>query len=65
MVRYLSFMDPRLGQAGFRIGMFLVVTAGGLLFVVDRNSPEFVVSCLTLAMAVVFLGAIAAIVRKR
>jgi hypothetical protein len=58
-------IDPRLGQAGFRIGIFLVVTAGGLLLVVDRESPEFAVSCLTLSMALLFLGMIVLIVKAK
>ncbi len=57
-------MDPRLGQAAFRIGMFLVVTAGAMLLFLDRNSPEFVVSCLTLAMALTFMGVIAIVARR-
>ncbi len=57
-------MDPRLGNAAFRLGMFMALTAGLMLFVLDRSSPEFVVSVLTLVIALLFLSAITLIVRR-
>ena len=58
-------MDPRLGQAAVRIGMFMALTAGALLFVVDRSSPEFVVSFITLVIGLAFIGVIALVVRGK
>ena len=58
-------MDPRLGQAAVRIGMFIALTAGALLFLVDRSSPEFVVSFITLVIGLAFMGAIALVVRGK
>lgn len=58
-------MDPRLGQAAVRIGMFMALTAGALLFLVDRSSPEFVVSLITFVMGLAFIGAIALVVRGK
>jgi hypothetical protein len=58
-------MDPRLGQAAVRIGMFMALTAGALLFLVDRSSPEFVVSLISLVIGLAFVGAIALVVRSK
>lgn len=57
-------MSPGLGQAGLRIAMFIIVTALILVFVVPRDSPEFVVSVLTLIFGVVLAAAITFLVRK-
>ena len=58
-------IDPRLGQAAIRIGMFMALSAGAMLFVVDRSSPEFVVSFISLVIGLTFMGAIALVVRGR
>ncbi|MEP7198231.1 MAG: hypothetical protein ABI874_00325 [Chloroflexota bacterium] len=58
-------MDPRFGQAAFRIGMFMALSAGAMLLVLDRNSAEFVVSLLTVVIALAFMGVIALVVRDR
>lgn len=57
-------MDPRIGQAGFRIGVFLALTSGALLLFVERDSAECVVSGITLALALGFLACVAALARR-
>ena len=54
-----------MGQAAIRIGMFMALSAGAMLFLVDRSSPEFVVSFITLVIGLVFMGAIALVVRGK
>ena len=58
-------MDPRMGQAAVRIGMFMALSAGAMLLLVDRSSPEFVVSFITLLIGLAFMGAIALAVRGK
>ncbi len=56
-------MPPELGRAGIRIGMYVTLISGGLLLVVDRGTPEYVISQITFIMGVVFLALVAAWVR--
>lgn len=57
-------MSPHLGQAAFRIAFFIVFVAGGLLFFLEPGSAEFVVSVVTLIIGLLFIVAIAVIVRR-
>jgi hypothetical protein len=56
-------MGPEIGQAGFRIGIFLVLVAGGMLFMLDPGTPEFSITVVTLAIGLIFIGAVVILVR--
>jgi hypothetical protein len=56
-------MGPEIGQAGFRIGIFLVLVAGGMLFFLDPGSPEFSITVVTLAIGLIFVGVVVILVR--
>jgi hypothetical protein len=56
-------MDPHLGQAGFRIGMFLALTAGGMLFFLQPGTAEFSITVITLLIGLMFIGLVAVLVR--
>jgi hypothetical protein len=60
-------VDPQIGRAGFGIGTFLVTTGGMLLFTLERNSAEFVVTTAIVFIGLVFmLGiALAVIITRR
>lgn len=57
-------MDPRIGLAGFRIGVFIGLTSGVLLLAVERDSAEFVIAGITLAAALAFLAFVAVLSRR-
>lgn len=56
-------MAPEIGQAGFRIAMFLIITAVCLLFVVPAGTAEFYVTILSLLVGFAFVGVIALAMR--
>jgi len=56
-------IDSNMGQAGFRIGIFLIVVAGFLVLVTDKGSAEYVISILTLIMGLIFTLIIIILVR--
>lgn len=56
-------IGPELGKAGFIIGFFIIVVAGGLLFNVEPQSAEFVVSLFMLGLGVLFTLGIVVLVR--
>ncbi len=58
-------MSPQLGAAAFKIASFLVVVSIGLLFTLDANSAEFVVTILTLVIGIVFGALVIVIVRRQ
>ncbi len=55
-------MDPLIGRAGFGIGAFLVVTGGALLFTLERNTAEFVVTTAIVFIGLVFMLGVAVVV---
>jgi hypothetical protein len=57
-------LSPQLGAAAFKIATFLIVVSVGLLFVLDANSAEFVVTCLTLVIGIVF-GTLVVVIARR
>jgi len=57
-------LSTQLGAAAFKIASFLVVVSIGLLFILDANSAEFVVTLLTLVIGVVF-GALVIVIARR
>ena len=56
-------MDPQIGQAGFRIALFLILAAGGMLFFLQPGTPEFSITVVTLAIGLVFAGIVIVLVR--
>jgi hypothetical protein len=56
-------MDSALGQAGFRIGMFVALTSGILLLVLERESAEYVLMVATFGCSVVFLLTLTLLIR--
>jgi len=55
-------MDPQILKAGFRIAIFVTATAGLLLLFEPRDSAEFVVSVLALAIGLAFVSLVAVLV---
>lgn len=56
-------MNAGLGRATFRIPVFLLVCSVVLVFLEPRGSAEFYISLLTLFVAIVFIIAIAVVLR--
>ena len=56
-------MAPELGQAGFRIGMFITLVSGLLLLVLERESAEFVLMVGTFGLGVLFLALVGLLVK--
>lgn len=52
-------MPPELGQAGFRVGVFVVMSAGLLLLVLERSSAEYVLMATMFTCGLLFLAGIA------
>ena len=56
-------MDPQVLGAGFRIAIFVTTTALLLLILEPRESAEFVVSVMALAIGLTFVALVAALSR--
>jgi len=56
-------MDPQVLGAGFRIAIFVTTTAVLLLIFEPRDSAEFVVSVMALAIGLTFVALVAALIR--
>ena len=56
-------MGPEIGQAGFRIGMFLALTAGGMLLLLEPGTAEFSITVVTLGIGLAFIGLVILLVR--
>ncbi len=52
-------MHPTLGQAGFRIGTFILLTSGLLLLVLERDTAEFALMAFMFVVGLLFTGAVA------
>ncbi|MFN8493548.1 MAG: hypothetical protein U0350_38465 [Caldilineaceae bacterium] len=52
-------MSPQFGQAAFRLGIFIVLVAGILLFFEPSGTAEQAISILTLIIGLLFLGVVA------
>jgi len=57
-------MDPQIGRAGFRIAFFMTFVSAILLLVVKPGTAEFGVAVLTIAIGLIFIGAVAFLVRR-
>jgi len=56
-------IDSNIGQAGFRIGMFVVLIAGILTWLTESGTAAHVISLFTLLMGLIFLLIIIVLVR--
>ena len=56
-------MDPQILRAGFRIATLVAATAALLLLVEPRDSAEFVVSAMALAIGLTFVTLVVVLVR--
>ena len=56
-------MDPQILRAGFRIAALITATAALLLIVEPRDSAEFVVSAMALAVGLTFVTLVVVLVR--
>ena len=56
-------MAPEIGQAGFRIGIFLTLLAGGMLFMLEPGTPEHSITVVTLGIGLAFIGLVILLVR--
>jgi hypothetical protein len=56
-------VDPSIGKAGLRLGLFIVVLATGMLIFLKPGTPEFVITVFTLLIGLLFIGIIVALVR--
>jgi len=57
-------MDPQIGRAGFRIAFFMTFVSAILLLVVQPGTAEFGVVALTIVIGLIFIGAVAFLVRR-
>jgi protein-S-isoprenylcysteine O-methyltransferase Ste14 len=55
-------VDPQILSAGFRIAVFVTVTAVVLLAFEPRDSAEFIVSAMALAIGLIFVALVAVLV---
>ena len=55
-------MDPQILRAGFRIATFVTATAALLLMLEPRDSAEFIVSAMALAVGLIFVTLVAVLV---
>lgn len=57
-------MSPELGQAWFRIAVFITLVSAILIFFQVPGSAEFVVSVMSFVVGLVFIAVIAIVVRR-
>ncbi len=58
-------IDPILGKAAFHLGFYIAFTAGILLFFLEKQTPEYVITQITFGIGVAFITVIAILVRWR
>ena len=57
-------MNPQAARAALQLALFVVIAAGFSLLCVRPGSAEFVVTILSLVVGLMFLGAVAFIIRR-
>jgi NADH:ubiquinone oxidoreductase subunit 4 (subunit M) len=57
-------MNPELGQAWFRIALFITLVSGILIFIEPRDSAEFVISVASFVVGLIFIGIIVVVTRR-
>ena len=55
-------MSPDILKAFFRMGVFVAGTSGLLLFLVKRDSAEFVITVLSLCVGLALLGLVSLVI---
>ncbi len=58
-------ISPQMGQAAFRLGMFITLVAGVLALVTDAGTPEKSVSILMFGVGIAFLALVAYLARRK
>ncbi len=56
-------MAPEVGQAGFRIGIFLTLMAAGMLLMLEPGTAEFSITVVTLGIGLTFVGLVILLIR--
>lgn len=56
-------MDPLLGKAAFHIGFYIAFVAGVLLFFLEKQTAEYVITQITFGIGVIFLCVVVLLVR--
>jgi len=56
-------IDSQLGRAAFQIGFYLFFVAGILLLVLDKGTPEYVITQFTFAVGLIFSVIVIILVR--
>jgi predicted Na+-dependent transporter len=57
-------MSPELGQAWFRVAVFITVVSALLIPFQSRDSAEFVISVASLIVGLIFIGIVVIITRR-
>ncbi len=58
-------IDPILGKAAFHLGFYIAFTAGVLLFFLEKETPEYVITQITFGIGALFITVVAILVRWR
>lgn len=57
-------MSSDIGQAWFRIAIFITVVSGILILIEPRDSAEFVISVLSFVIGLIFIGIVVIATRR-
>jgi NADH:ubiquinone oxidoreductase subunit 4 (subunit M) len=57
-------MNPELGQAWFRVAIFITLVSGILILVEPRDSAEFVISVASFVVGLIFIGIVVIAARR-
>lgn len=57
-------MNPELGQAWFRVAIFITLVSAVLILFEPRDSAEFVVSFFTFVIGLVFVGIVVILTQR-
>jgi hypothetical protein len=55
----LGSVAPEIGRAGVRVALLLILPSAAMLAFLPRGSAEFVITVITMAIGVLFLGVVA------
>lgn len=56
-------LDPVLGKAAFHLAFYIVFCSGILLFFLERQTPEYVITQFTFAIGMVFIAIVIVLVK--
>ena len=57
-------MNPELGQAWFRVALFITLVSAALLIFVQPGTAEFVMTVASLVVGLVFVGIVVVMVKR-